>query len=127
MEESQIEQQEIEIQNETQMETSVKDEIAELQKQIAQQKEALRKDKINFAFEREGLKDFTEFIHIEDESKLDETVEKLKGLIEGIKAQAKQEAGYIPSEHRQEDAYSNFEKKKDVQGMLSTKLTNLFK
>ncbi|MFB5281923.1 hypothetical protein [Peribacillus sp. Hz7] len=132
MEENQIEQQSEQVETEVQDATvtqdiTLSDDIKELQKRIAEQKEALRKDKISFAFEREGLKDFTEFIHIEDDSKLDETVEKLKGLIDGIKAQVKQEAGYIPSEHRQEDAYSNFEKKKDVQGMLSTKLTNLFK
>lgn len=127
MEENQIEQTEQVEETVVEQAPDATAKIAELQRQIASQGEELRQTRIKYAIEDAGLKDFVEFIHIEDESKLDETVAKFKGLIDGIKAQAKQEAGYIPADHRQDDEYSTYEKKKDVQGMLGTKLANLFK
>jgi len=132
MEENQIKQQSEQVETEVQdatvtQDVTLSDGIKELQKQVAEQKEALRKDKISFAFEREGLKDFTEFIHIEDDSKLDETVAKIKSLIDGIKNQAKLDAGYIPNNHASNDPYTKFEKEKDTKGMIGSKLASLFK
>jgi len=112
--ETEVQQQESKLLEETQSE------IAELQKQLAAQRESLRAEKINFAFEREGLKDFAEFIHIEDDSKLNETVAKLKGLIDGIKSKAKQEVGYVPSEHKQEKAYDQAKQQGNTKGMIKS-------
>ncbi|MFY0802145.1 hypothetical protein [Peribacillus frigoritolerans] len=103
------------------------EEKSDLQKQIEQQQADLRRDKILFAIEREGLKDFAEFIHIEDESKLDETIEKFKGLVNSIRTKAKEDAGFVPNEHNNTDPYTKYEKEKDTKGMITTKIASFFK
>jgi len=70
-----------------------------------------------------GLEQFASLIKVSDTDDLVETIKNLSKVVSEIKAST----GYVPNEHKKQDAYSVAEQKKDVGGMLSVKLANLFK
>ena len=70
-----------------------------------------------------GLEQFASLIKVSDTDDLVETIKNLSKIVSEIKAST----GYVPNEHKKQDAYSVAEQKKDVGGMLSVKLANLFK
>lgn len=59
----------------------------------------------------------------------DEDVEKAKSKIQKLAEISKKQEinkGYIPPEHKPNDAYAEAQKNKDVEGMISAKLSGLF-
>ncbi|MGE7219645.1 hypothetical protein ACQKJC_24725 [Priestia koreensis] len=101
-------------------------ELSDDEKKLQEDLANFKQEKVNFALEKAGLTDFAEFLQVEDMSKLDETVNKFKALVDGIKADTKKELGYKPSNHKQDDEYSTYVKNNDVKGMVGTKLSKLF-
>ncbi|KPC97258.1 hypothetical protein LR69_04529 [Geobacillus sp. BCO2] len=53
---------------------------------------------------------------------LTDVVKKLQNIVNEIRI----ENGYVPADHAKTDEYSVYEKKKDVAGMISAKLSKLF-
>ena len=78
---------------------------------------------VAFELKQAGLEQFASLIKVSDTEELTETIKTLSQVVSDIKAST----GYVPNEHLKQDAYASAEQKKDVQGMLSSKLANLFK
>lgn len=68
------------------------------------------------------LEDFAEFINVENEEELRTKISTLSKVLD----ERKLNNSYVPTDHRQTDAYSQAEKSGNVQQMISAKLSKLF-
>ena len=85
--------------------------------------ELFNKEK-NLILKENGLAEFGEFFNVQ---KIDELDEKIKQFNDILK-EKKIDNSYKPDDkHKNTDKYSQFEKNKDTVGMISTKLSKLFK
>lgn len=84
---------------------------------LSEREYALFQRQIQLELKTEGLEEFAEFIHAENEEELLAQVGKLKEL----KGKLKAENGYKPSEHNAVSEYANAKKNKDVRSMIRTK------
>lgn len=78
---------------------------------------------VQLELKQQGLEKFADFFKVANVEELAPQIEKFNLLLAEVKAST----GYVPNEHKKQDAYSVAEQKKDVGGMLSVKLANLFK
>lgn len=69
------------------------------------------------------LEQFADFFNAQNSEDLKVQIESFQSLIAEMKASM----GYVPKDHLQQDSYTIAEQKKDVGGMLHSKLANLFK
>ncbi|ALX47855.1 hypothetical protein [Lentibacillus amyloliquefaciens] len=98
-------------------------EPTDAEKEFQQKQTDLFNKQVDFELKQAGLADFKEVVKINDEEELSETVKSLGKVVNKIKV----DSGYVPENHARDDEYSKFEKDGNTQGMIGTKLANLFK
>ncbi|PAQ14979.1 hypothetical protein CD798_08000 [Bacillaceae bacterium SAOS 7] len=86
------------------------------------EKELFQKE-VSLTLKENGLDQFATIVKVNDSDELNTTIEALTQIVNDIKVST----GYVPTEHGKDDAYTVALKKKDVGGMLTNKLQNLFK
>ncbi|MBT2277233.1 hypothetical protein J7E51_04420 [Priestia megaterium] len=96
-------------------------EVSEEELAAQKEREEFAKEKLEFAIEKAGLKEFAQFINNQEE------IEAFQGLVKQIEDNVKKALAYKPENHKQTDEYSQFEQKGDTKGMIGTKLASLFK
>ncbi|WP_079515840.1 hypothetical protein [Rossellomorea marisflavi] len=70
-----------------------------------------------------NLEQFAGFFNAQNSDDLKSQIESFQSLLAEMKASM----GYVPKDHVKADPYTIAEQKKDVGGMLQSKLANLFK
>ncbi|WP_031408015.1 hypothetical protein [Geobacillus vulcani] len=95
---------------------------AEKAKKIAEKEQELFQKQVHLTLKENGLEKFSDIVKVNDENELADVVKKLQNIVNEIRI----ESGYVPSDHVKTDEYSVYEKKKDVAGMISAKLSKLF-
>lgn len=70
-----------------------------------------------------NLEQFADFFNAQNSDDLKAQIESFQSLLAEMKASM----GYVPKDHLKTDPYTVAEQKKDVGGMLQSKLANLFK
>src|SRR5690606_40923186 len=98
-------------------------ELSDDEKALQIKQAELTKKEINLELKQVGLDKFADFFNAQNVEELQPQIEKFKLLLTDLK----KDLGYIPSDHKQEDIYTKFEKEKDTKGMISSKLASLFK
>lgn len=107
--------------------------IADLEKQVTDfesmknQYTELQKVNLATAIKNEMLKagldeSYFDLVEAEDVKKAQEKINKLVEL----KRKQDIDGSYRPTDHKQDDSYSQFEKSGNVEGMLKSKITKLF-
>lgn len=97
-------------------------ELTDEQKQIQQLQADLLQQKVISSLKDANLEDFIDFLNVENEEELQAKVNKLSKVLDDRKLNN----SYVPSDHKQTDAYSQAEQSNNVQGMISAKLSKLF-
>jgi hypothetical protein len=88
----------------------------------AKQAELWQKE-VNLTLKEAGLSDFAEFFNATDAESLKKQIDKFNEILKARKI----DFSYRPTDHKATDKYSMYEKEKNTVGMLSEKLSNLFK
>lgn len=96
---------------------------AQLAADMEKREQELFQKEVAFSLKENGLEVFADIIHVKDSEQLSDIVQKLTGIVNGIKL----ESGYIPKENAKQAEYDVFTEKKDVKNMIGSKLANLFK
>lgn len=77
--------------------------------------------------DKHGLSSFKDFFHAEDRDSLEQQINNFKGILQAqVKGNQKQNS-YKPESHKPNDAYAEAKKNNDITGMVSYKLSRLFK
>lgn len=84
---------------------------------LTERERALFQRQIQLELKAEGLEEFADFIHAENEEQLMAQVAKLKEL----KGKLKADNSYKPSEYNASSDYAKAKKNKDVRSMIRTK------
>lgn len=84
---------------------------------LTERESALFQRQIQLELKAEGLEEFADFVHAENEEELLAQIGKLKEL----KGKLKAESGYKPSEHNAVSEYAQAMKNRDVKSMIRTK------
>jgi len=95
---------------------------AEKAQKMAEKEQELFQKQIHLTLKENGLEKFADVVKVSNEDELKDVIKKLTNIVNEIKI----ESGYVPSDHAKTDEYSVYEKKKDVAGMISAKLSKLF-
>lgn len=110
--------------------TELEDVKGKLPKDLTDEEKALQTKQqelfikeVNLTLKENGLEKFASIVKVSNEDELKETIQSLSTIVNELKV----EMGYVPDNHKNSDAYSVAEQKKDIGGMLSVKLANLFK
>lgn len=90
-----------------------------IEKELADVKAELWRERFNLTLQQEGLSEFANIINVEqgDQERLDEVIEELKVIVGGLKS----ENSYKPTDYSTVDEYSNAKKSKDVKSMIKSK------
>ncbi|WP_145523474.1 hypothetical protein [Virgibacillus sp. SK37] len=97
--------------------------LSEEEKAFKQQQQDFFNQKVDFQLEKNGLTQFKDVIRVEDEEELNSVVEALTQITKQIKL----DSGYVPDNHLKDNEYDKFAQEGNVSGMISTKLSKLFK
>ncbi|MEC1715923.1 hypothetical protein [Schinkia azotoformans] len=97
--------------------------LTDEEKAIQTKQQELFVKECNLSLKEAGLEKFANVVKVSNEDELKETIKSLTTIVNELKV----EMGYVPDNHKNTDAYSQAEQKKDIGGMLSVKLANLFK
>lgn len=97
--------------------------LTDEEKALQQKQQELFVKEVNLTLKENGLEKFASIVKVTNEDELKEVVTSLSSIVNEIKVST----GYVPDNHKNSDAYSVAEQKKDIGGMLSVKLANLFK
>lgn len=97
--------------------------LTEEEKAFKQQQQDLFNDKVEFHLEKNGLTQFKDIIKVENDEELTTTIRALSKVMNDVKLSA----GYIPKDKAKDDEYTKFAKEGNTQGMIASKLSNLFK
>lgn len=95
---------------------------AEKAQKIAEKEQELFQKQVKLTLKENGLEKFADIVKVSNEDELNDVVKKLQNIVNEIRI----ESGYVPAEHAKTDEYSVYEKKKDVAGMIATKISKLF-
>lgn len=98
-------------------------EKSEAEKAIEAKQRELWQKEVNLSLKEAGLSDFAEFFSATDSETLQKQIDKFNEVLKARKI----DNSYNPTDHKAADKYSVFEKEKNTVGMLSEKLSNLFK
>lgn len=98
-------------------------EPTEEEKAFKQQQQDLFNEKVEFQLEKNGLTQFKDVIKVGNEEELNSVVEALTQITKQIKL----DSGYVPDNHLKDNEYDKFAQEGNVSGMISTKLSKLFK
>jgi len=98
-------------------------EVTEEEKIMQEKQENLWQKEIDLTLKDNDLEQFKDVIKVNDEDELKEVVKGLSQIVNDIKVST----GYVPKDHAVDDEYSKHEKDGNTQGMIATKLANLFK
>lgn len=97
--------------------------LTDEEKAIQTKQQELFVKEVNLTLKENGLEKFASIVKVTNEDELKEVITSLGTIVNELKV----EMGYVPDNHKNSDAYSVAEQKKDIGGMLSVKLANLFK
>ncbi|GGJ77117.1 FKBP-type peptidyl-prolyl cis-trans isomerase [Anoxybacillus voinovskiensis] len=103
------------------MEQTLANEAEKAQK-IAEKEQELFQKQVQLTLKENGLDKFADIVKVSNENELADVVKKLQNIVNEIRI----ESGYVPADHVKTDEYSVYEKKKDVAGMIATKISKLF-
>ena len=102
-------------------------EKTEEEKQIEQKQNDLWQKEINLTLKEHGLEDFGEFVFANNEEELNNKVEQLKGIMQEKEQEKEIGNSFQPEERKTNNEYTEAESKGDVQKMIGSKLSNIFK
>ncbi|WP_413381232.1 hypothetical protein [Alkalihalobacillus sp. 1P02AB] len=91
--------------------------------ELENQKKELFDQKIAFEFEKRGLSEFAELISITDAKEIESKFEKLQAVINSTVLKN----SYVPTDHKQEDAYSAAVQDGDYKKAMKEKLGSFLK
>ncbi|MGE6259217.1 hypothetical protein ACQKCU_15145 [Heyndrickxia sporothermodurans] len=97
--------------------------LSDEEKAIQEKEQELFDKEISLTLKENGLEQFASIVKVTNTDELKEVIKSLTGIVNQLKI----DNGYIPNDHKKQDAYTVAESKKDVGGMLSAKLANFFK
>lgn len=97
--------------------------LTEEEKAFKQQQQDFFNQKVDFQLEKNGLTQFKDVIKVGNEEELNSVVEALTQITKQIKL----DSGYVPDNHLKDNEYDKFAQEGNVSGMISTKLSKLFK
>ncbi|MCM3719169.1 hypothetical protein [Fictibacillus phosphorivorans] len=98
-------------------------ELSEDEVKLQTKQQELFSKEVALTLKENGLEKFASIVKVSNEDELKEVVEELTSVVNDYKV----EMGYKPTDHKQNDKYSQFEKNKDTKNMIGSKLANLFK
>ncbi|MFC0235657.1 hypothetical protein [Fictibacillus phosphorivorans] len=98
-------------------------ELSEDEVKLQTKQQELFSKEVALTLKENGLEKFASIVKVANEEELKEVVEALTFVVNEFKV----EMGYKPTDHKQNDKYSQFEKNKDTKNMIGSKLANLFK
>jgi molecular chaperone GrpE len=97
--------------------------LSEDEKALQTKQQELFTKEVNLTLKESGLEKFASIVKVANEEELKEVVEALNSVVNELKV----DLGFVPTDHKQNDKYSQFEKNKDTKNMIGSKLANLFK
>lgn len=97
--------------------------LTDEEKGFKQQQQDFFNQKVDFQLEKNGLKQFKDVLKVENDEELETTIQSLTKIMNDVKLAT----GYIPKDKAKDDEYSKFAKEGNTQGMIASKLSNLFK
>ncbi|MDD2288023.1 MAG: hypothetical protein PHY55_04230 [Bacteroidales bacterium] len=99
-------------------------EKTDTEKTLEQKEKELFEKEINLTLKEHGLQEFAGFFNVSNADELNKQIEDFKKVLKT----RDEKNNFVPGDHQKnKDAYSIAEKNKDVSGMISAKLSNLFK
>lgn len=97
--------------------------LTDEEKAFKQQQQDFFNQKVEFQLEKSGLSHFKDVIKVENDEELEEVIGKLGQIVKQVKL----DSGYVPDNHLKDNEYDRYAKEGNVSGMISTKLSKLFK
>lgn len=98
-------------------------EYSDEEKAFMAQQQQFFDEKVDFQLEKSGLKAFKDVIKVENDEELKGVIEKLGQIVKQVKL----DSGYVPDNHLKDNEYDKFAQEGNVSGMISSKLSKLFK
>ncbi|NNV01659.1 hypothetical protein [Brevibacillus sp. MCWH] len=98
-------------------------EKSDAEKAIEAKQAELWQKEVYLTLKEAGLSDFAEFFNASDAESLKKQIDKFNKILIARKI----ESSFRPTDHKATDKYTVYEKEKNVAGMLTEKLSNLFK
>jgi hypothetical protein len=93
------------------------------EKALEQKQAELWQKEVELELKTNGLADFAPFVTAKDEDDLKAKIEQLNKIVAGLKI----DSSYKPDDHKQTSEYDKYEKEGNTIGMISSKLSSLFK
>lgn len=94
---------------------------------ISKKKQELWELEKELTLDKHNLSDFKDFFNASDTKALEEQINVFKDTLQNKLEENQQQNTYKPENHKSIDKYAEASKKGDIQGMLSHKLSNVFK
>lgn len=91
--------------------------------EIEKKKRELFQKVVYLTLKGKGLEQLSDVFNVQDIDTLNKQIEIVEKFMNNRIAQN----SYKPNDHKPNDAYAQYQKEKNVGGMISTKLANLFK
>lgn len=98
-------------------------ELSDDEKAIQQKQQELFQKEISLELKSAGLEDFAEFFNVDKVDDLKVKIDKFNKILNAKKI----DNSFKPNDHQSTDKYSAYMKEKNTTGMISQKLSNIFK